>query len=231
MAQSVDAVPSKGTVLRDVWVRVPPAALPALFPGLARLAAGSGAPDPCRQPRISRRANELVDARVRRCAVALAPNCAIELCDRDPGVTQLPDGARATRRRTHIRCRSLRRGGPGPLSALGTPGSATAAERGNAGDREDRDNHSEADQQAWVHVAIRISATRSRSEGPRGPGTTVTVTELGREVHRETPDDLPTGASPSPWSIAPIRGSPRAVLRVQAVAGSRDGGAEESGGL
>jgi hypothetical protein len=27
VAQSADAVPSKGTVLRDVWVRVPPAAL------------------------------------------------------------------------------------------------------------------------------------------------------------------------------------------------------------
>ena len=51
-----------------------------------------------------------------------------------------------------IRRRSLRRTDALPSSALGTRGSATAGQRNSAGDRDDRDSHDEADQQAWVRA-------------------------------------------------------------------------------
>ena len=166
MAQSADAVPSKGTVLRDVWVRVPPAAS-SKARQTWRFGAGSGL------RRSSRHANELVDARVRGGVVARAPDSAIELSDGDPGVTRRRDGGARAARRGSGRCRNGRLGAyPARLSALGAHRSALAAQHVGEGDREDRHSHGDAAQYEWAHPrsdAGQVLPDR-RTSGPWGDG-------------------------------------------------------------
>jgi hypothetical protein len=52
VAQSADAVPSKGTVLRDVWVRVPPAALALSLQASVEELDRAMTTDPAEQPKV-----------------------------------------------------------------------------------------------------------------------------------------------------------------------------------